>query len=264
MSQFAWQTQNTKEAACLGVLDLPIRTQRAVDARTGREVTQFFIGLTSVRRKPAYHRDTVLTAWKKGTLEQSEPLHPFLQGCRAEHNYEMLLDAQKTGRRIRLVGVGAVKGAKAMATQYRDGEEEPELVNSLCVFRLADLSLVAALGTLGIPCIKMEHNGSYHIYTLPVEGRMLLMPTGELGRYNGIKISARQEGRRDLLLEEQEPAHPLLPAYGARQIHGQLLKHIKSERRQMLVRPDGSRRMAIVSDNPTGRVMDILDEHFRV
>lgn len=263
MSHLAWQTQNTKEAACLGVLDLPIRTQRSVDEKTGREITQFFVGPQSVRRTPPYHRDTVLQAWKKGTLEKTEPLHPFLQGCRAEHNYEMLLDAQKRGRRIRLVGVGS-KGAQAMATEYREGEESPELVNAAAVFRLADLSLVAALGTLGIPCIKIEDTGKHHIYTLPVEGHLLRIPGGVLGRYNGVQIAARQEGKRDLLLEERDPNHPLVAAYGTRQIHGQLLKHIKDERRQMLVRPEGTKRMAIVSDNPTGRVMDILEEHFRL
>lgn len=264
MSHIAWQTQNTKEASCLGVLDLPIRTQRAVDARTGREITQFFIGPCSARRKPPYYRDEVLTRWKTGDLEKKEPLHPFLQGCRAEHNYELLMDAQKRGRRLRLVGVGNASGAAAMATEYRDGEESAELLHSPYVFRLADLSLVAALGTLGIPCVKMEFNGDHHIYTLPVEGHLLMMQNGSLGRYNGAKICTRQEGRKDLQLEERDPGHPLIPAYGARQIHGQLLKHIKDERRQMLVRPEGTQRMAIVSDNPTGRVMDLLEEHFRV
>lgn len=265
MSQsFAWQTQNTKEAACLGVLDLPIKTQRSIESTSGREITQFFVGPRSVRRNPPYFRDAVLQAWKKGDLEKNEPLHPFLQGCRVEHNYELLLDAQKRGRRIRLVGVGPKSGSAAFATEYRDGEEALELVNEPLIFRLADLSLVAALGTLGIPCVNIEFNGKHHIYTLPVEGHLLRQRDGSLGRYNGVNLCQRQEGKRDLDLELRDPSHPLVSAYGTRQIHGQLLRHIKDERRLMLVRAPGTQRMAIVSDNPTGRVMDILEDHFRL
>lgn len=265
-THFAWQTQNTKEAACLGVLDLPIRTHRSREERSGREILQFFIGPESVRRRPKFNRDEVLKAWKTGDLEKTQPLHPYLQACRSEHNYEMLLDAQKTGRRIRLVGVGAEAGKAAFATEYRDGEECAEMKDAQMVFRLADLSLVAALGTLGIPCIKMEWSGKHHIYTLPVEGLPLLIPNAsstnhQLGRYNGVNICIRQENKRDLELEARDPNHPLVSAYGARQIHGQLLRHLKDERALLFIRPPGCPRSAIVSDNPTNRVMDIVQDH---
>lgn len=265
----AWQTQNTKEAACLGVLDLPIRTHRSREERTGREILQFFVGPESVRRRPKFRRDEVLRAWKSGELEKTQPLHPYLQACRAEHNYEMLLDAQKSGRRIRLVGVGAEPGNPAFATEYRDGEEAAEMKAANMVFRLADLSLVAALGTIGIPCIRMEWNGRHHIYTLPVEGLPLLLPAPTVtdrrqGRYNGVQLCLRQEGKRDLELEACDPNHPLVSAYGARQIHGQLLRHLKDERALLFIRPPGCPRSAIVSDNPTGRVMDMVQDHLGV
>ncbi len=258
MSSSSWSTSNTKEAACLGALNLPIRTQVTQDARSGKVLTQFFVGAQSVPGGPVYHRDYVLQNWKKGTLETEKPLHAFLQGVRAEHNYERLLDAQKQGRQIRLVGV-----ADSYATEYRDGEELPEMINAKAVFRLADLSLVAALGTLGFPCIKMEHNGQFFIYTLPVESHVLRLRHGPTGRYNGIQISARGEGK-SLLLEDTDPSHPLVAAYNARQVHGQLLKHLGQTGRMIILRPEGTQRKAIVTSQASGRVMDIVNQNMKL
>jgi hypothetical protein len=277
---FAWQTTNTKLASALGQLRFPIRGQVTQDDRSGKVMTQFFIGDESIGTTPIYKRDFILQNWSAGALEKSEPLHPFLQGLRVEHNYDMLLDAQKQGRRIRLVGV-----ADSFATEYRDGEELPELVQAPMVFRLADLSLAAALGTLGIPVIKIERNGDKHIYTLPVEGHLLnqyertvkreAVPWGTahaaegksaviVGRYNGITLAQRQDGSRDLLMEIRNPGHPIVAAYHTRQVHQYLVKQIASERKIICIRPEGTQRKAFVTDNPTGSVMDKVNDHLRL
>lgn len=257
MGSYSWSTENTKLAACLGgPLDLPIRLQVTQDVRSGKVLTQFFVGPKSVRLNPPYQRDLILKAWKDGSLEDKTPLHPFLMGTRAEHNYDLLLDAQKQGRRIRLVTVG-----NGFATEYRDGEEDPEMVNARDCFRLADLSLVASLGTLGLPCIRMDWDGKKHIYTLPVEGKLLTLPDGSRGRYNGINIGMRKEpGKTPLLIEDRDPNHPLVWAYHTRQTHGRLLKMLAKETRLLLIRPEGTQRKAIVSENAAGRVMDKVNE----
>ncbi len=256
---FSWHTKNTKLASALGYLQFPIRTQVNQDVRSGKVETMFFMGDTSVDVNPPYVRDFILQNWDAGTLAQAEPLHPFLQGMRAEHNFEMLMDAQKKGRRIRLVGV-----AGSHATEYRDGQELPELVNAAMVFRLADASLVAALGTLGIPVIKIEYDGKRHIYTLPVEGHALRQRDGSVQRYNGVTLAQRQDDCRDLLLELRDPRHPIVSAYGTRQVHQQLLKHLESEVEILCIRPEGTQRKAFVTINATGAVMDKVTDHFRV
>jgi len=256
---FAWQTQNTKLASALGQLQIPIRTQVTQDERTGKVLTQFFLGAQSVGVNPPWNRDWILQAWQNGSLEKEQPLHPFLQGLRVEHNHELLMDAVKQGRRIRLVGV-----ADGYASEYRDGEELPEMQRAAMGFRLADISLVAALGTLGIPVINFEFDGKKHIFTLPVEGHPLKQIDGTVQRYNGITLAQRQEGSRDLLLELRDPRHPLVAAYGTRQVHQQLLRHLSQERRILLVRPEGTQRKAFITDNATGVVMDKVREHFRV
>lgn len=256
---FSWQTTNTKLASALGQLQIPIRTQVSQDDRSGNVTTQFFMGDKSVGINPPYVRDFILQNWQKGTLEQTEPLHPFLQGLRSEHNFEMILDMQNRGRRIRLVGV-----AGSYATEYRDGAELPELVNASMVFRLADASLAAALGTLGIPVIKCEWDGKRHIYTLPIEGHPLKLLDGTVQRYNGVTLAQRQDDKRDLLMELREPKHPIIPAYHTRQVHQQLVKHLKEERRILCIRPEGTRRVAFVTDNATGTVMDRVNDHLRL
>lgn len=257
MSSLTWHTLNTKIAAAFGALRMPIRTQVTQDERSGQVVTQFFVGQQSVGLTPPHDRALILYNWERGELQKSDPLHPFLQGLRAEHNNELLLDAEKKGRRIRLVGVDG-----SHATEYRDGEELPEMVTAQMVFRLADRSLVAALGTLGIPVIKIEHDGKRYIYTLPIEGHPLKQRDGSVQRYNGLNLSVRQEGSRDLALELRDPAHPLLAAYNTRQVHIQLVKHLKSEARMLILRPEGTQRKAFVTENATGRVMDRVMEHF--
>ncbi|GAA5139403.1 hypothetical protein GCM10023213_20030 [Prosthecobacter algae] len=257
---YSWSTSNTKEAACLGGLGFPIRTQVTQDARSGNVLTQFFIGDINVGGTTPYNRTLIIKCWHDGSLEKQFPLHPFLQGARAEHNYEMLLDAQKHGRRLRLVGV-----ADSHATEYRDGEEAQEMINAQAVFRLADLSLVAALGTLGLPCVKIEYNGKHHIYTLPVEGHALRLEDGSTGRYNGINIAMRTApGQKSLLIEDRDPKHPLIAAYTARRVHGELLKHLGNTGRMIILRPEGTGRKAIVTSNASGRVMDIVNNNFKI
>lgn len=258
MGTYAWSTTNTKLAAILGYLQFPIQPDKTLDERSGNIAIQFFIGDVSVT-EPAIGRDALLKDHKEGTLEAREPLHAFLQGCRVQHNYERLLEAQKTGRKLRLVGVG-----DSHATEYRDGQEVPEMVNAREIFRLADLSLVAALGTLGVPCINIEHNGIHHIYTLPVEGLPLRMSDGSVGRYNGLNLAMRQDGSKDLLLEARDPNHPLMHAYGVRQVHGQLRRAVERSVGQVLLRPEGTKRMAFISANAPAHTLDYVFKQFKI
>lgn len=255
----AWQTDNTKLAAALGLLQFRITTQVSVDSRSGKTYTQFFVDAESVDSK--YQLGPLLANWHNGTLEKGAPLHPFLQGIRSEHNYDCMLDAQgPQQRRLRLVGV-----ANGHATEYRDGEELPEMINQKAVLQLADLSLVAALGTLGIPVIKREYNGKFNVYTVPVLGHPLRDRNGQVIRYNALEIAARMEqGKKPLKIEVTDPTHPLLPAYWTRQIHGQLLRHLGTEKKILVVRPEGTQRIAFISENATGRVMDKVNNHFKL
>jgi len=254
-----WHTSNTKLAAALGALTFPIRTQVYQDLRTGKVNTLFHVGDTSVNGR--HHRASLLEAWRNGGLVESEPMHPLLQGLRCQHNYELLLDAQKQGRRIRLVGV-----AGGRATEYRDGEEAAELQRTLHRWQTMDLSLVAALGTLGVPVIAIQQQGDRHLYTLPLEGHPLLQEDGTHQRMNALTLGQRSDpGRHELLLETRDPDHPLVAAYNARAVYVQLIRHLREEGRLIVHRPPGTGlgKMAITSDNPAENVKAKLFKHFR-
>lgn len=259
---FHWDTSNTKLAANLGALGFPIKTQIIRDDRSGKSETHFYIGDVSLYR-PSLARDRLLKSWaapkSEERLETQDPLHPFLQGLRVEHNYEMLLDAQKTGRKLKLVGVGG-----SHATEYRDGEESPAMIFARDVIRIRDLSLAAALGTLGIPVVKIEGAGRDHTYTLPAKGHPLKLADGSVGSYDASVISRRVPGKIDLELETSDPDHPLVAAYNVRAVHVQLIKHLHEEKKLLWLRPPGTGRTALISEAATNRVLDRVQKHFRV
>lgn len=255
------QTTNTKIAACLGALGIPIRTDVCQDERTGRHLTTFFCGLSSALPGMRHETEGVLRDWKSGALEKSDPWHPFLCGLRAEHNYELLLDAQARGRRLRLAAV-----AGGHATLYADGDETPQMKSAASVVQTRDLSLAAALGTLGLPVIRMAGQTGTLAYTLPQLGHALLrFPSGEVVRWDAATIMRRAEpGRLDLLLERTEPHHPLVAAYNARHVHNCLRRHLHETGRLVLLRKPCSMRAAYVSENASGRVMDRVARHFQI
>lgn len=268
---FFWRTPNTKLAAALGALGFPMTPEVDYDEHTGRESTEWKIGDRSAWHPALLSRDELLKQWKKGDLAKGDPLHPMLQGLSCEHNQEMLRDAQNKGRRIRLVGV-----RDSHATEYRDGQEASEMVNAAGLFQTEDLSLCAALGTLGIPVVKIEGAGAHHRYFLPLEGHPLRLPDGTVARYSSVWLARRftppedwpeAEKRRcatDLQLEHDEPSHPVVSAYNCRRVHHQLLAVVRGFQRRIHLRPPGTSRAAIIGEKASDRVLDRVRQHFRI
>lgn len=268
-----WRTPNTKLAAVFGALGFPLTPERDYDERSGRSSLEWKIGDQSAfalyQHLPP--RAPLLEQWKKGEMEAADPLHPFLQGLSVEHNVELLRDAQNKGRRICLKGV---RGSHA--TEYRDGEEASDMLFTRRVMQTEDISLVAALGTLGIPVIKIEGGGQQSRYTLPEFGHPLRLPDGTVSRYSSIHLSRRftppddwtaEEKRRcagDLHLEHDEPHHPVVFAYNVRRVHLQLLREIRRFQMRIHLRPPGTCRVAIIGEKPSGPLLDRVQKHFRI
>ena len=72
------------------------------------------------------------------------------------------------------------------------------------------------------------------------------------------------EDNRNLLLEESDPRHPLVHAYGVRHVHAQLRKAMKAEKGRVLLRPEGTKRMAFISPDAPGHTLDRVFAHFKV
>lgn len=255
-----YQTQNTKIAAALGALQFPIQTDVAYDTTSGKTLTTFTIGLRSADGRYAdCHK--LVKDYENGELEKADPWHPFLCGLRCEHNYTMLQDAQHQGRRIRLVPV-----AGGHATAYRDGDELPQFVHALETIQLADLSLAAALGTLGIPVIRIDGPRGNRMYTLPRYGHELTMfGSGEIKKWDARVLAEREvSGQLDLRLAATEPGHPVVAAYDCRHVYNQLRRHLGQTGKLVLIRDPQTLRAAYVSENASGRVLERVQRHMRV
>lgn len=257
-STSGWSTSDTNLATALAVLGFVIRTQIIKDDpdRSGRVDTHFFISDYSEDKK--YHRDALLKLWRGGDLELQDPHHPFLQTFRARRNVNYLLRALHSGTFIRLMGV-----ANSHAAVYAEGTELPSLMDSNNRVTTLDLRLAAALGTVGIPVIKISGHGGRKEFTLPRYGHQMMLPGGG-GVYDAAELIKHQEGSRDLLLEQTQPDHPVVSAYNALRVYGQIKTHLSHETALIMLRPPGTSRTALVSENASGRVMDRARSHFGI
>ncbi len=255
---YDWHTRNINLAAALGALMFPLRPQPYHDLRSGRVDTLFEVGAVSVNG--VWQRDPLVGKLGKKKLEVEDPLHPLLQGLRAVYNYEMLLGAQKTGQHLRLTGV-----ADSHAAVYVEGQEIPEMVNAKALYKTADLSLCAAVGTLGIPVVKIEDaGGGRRFYYLPVLGHALRFRGQVLQHDVGVLAERSEPGKCfDLKLETTDPAHPMVAAYNACAVRAQLKKALDETGRIIVHRHPRQplKKMATTTQNPALHVRERVGKH---
>lgn len=257
-------TRDLTLAAGLGMLGFPIRVEVVVDdpeRRSGQELRQFHIGPLSATT--GLERGVLVRAFMSGELEREDPLHPLLQVVRARACYGAILDAQNRGRRIRLVGTPG-----SYASVYTDGQELPRLVVQEECIETDDLALAAALGTVGIPVIRITGSGR-HVYTLPNRGHLLRRwPDDEavpMVQHVAALLARRQPGSKyELALAAEDPLHPLVSAYHGLDACAQLKRALAHAPRAVMLRPPGTCRTALVGLNAEGRVMDRVMRHFKV
>lgn len=254
---YDWHTSSLRMAAALAAVRFPIRILVSQDLTTGKVQTLFEVPGVSMDGK--WQRDGMIHGLNSGALERSEPMHPLLQGLRALRNYELLVEAQRSGQHLRLVGV-----AGSQASEYRVGQEVPEMLNAKALFQTADLALVAAMGSLGIPVIRIEDGGGgRRLYTLPALGHALSF-RGQVVRHEAVALSRRTApGQWDLLLEQTDPEHPMVAAYNAVSCRAQLKKALGETGRVIVHRHPKAplKRMAVTSEDPAPHVKEKLRKH---
>lgn len=254
----AYSTTNTKHAAAIAALGYPIRVHHDAevvnDELTGKASVQFDLQDVSVTQ-PGETLTALRKAWGTRKLD---PLHPLLVGLSACHNFELLLDWQKTGRRLRLAAL-----EKSQRFEYRDGEELPALRWAATVVQIADLNLVAALATVGFPAIDVTGSAGSRLYSLPQFGHARRIGDQLATEDAALLIRRAQPGKLDLVIETEAPDHPLCAAYSALHCWAQLRTIVKQRQRNLVMRwPAETQRMCIISEHATDRVLDISREHF--
>ena len=245
-----WPTHSLSQASCLGALGFPIRTDVVLDERSGEEVTTFYMGLQSLWNSMA--TDALINDWHSGRLEQADPLHPFLCGLRACHNANTIASSLRNEDRIRLKLT-----ADDHVTIYDDGDELPSLRDADELIETTDAGLVAALGVIGIPMI--EHDNG--LFRLPRFGHSVKALSGEWMRHDA---QALIQQLRENRLERDEPQHPLISAYNARCVQNQILRHLHSTGRRVLLRKPRSLRSAFISEQASDDMLDRVQRHFRI
>jgi hypothetical protein len=120
-----------------------------------------------------------------------------------------------------------------------------------------DASLVAALGVIGIPMIEHDRG----LFRLPRFGHSVKAPSGEWMRYDA---QALIQQLRETRLERDEPQHPLISAYNARCVQNQIVAHLHSTGRRVLLRKPRSLRSAFVSEQASDDMLDRVQRHFRI
>jgi hypothetical protein len=253
--------RSTKVAAVWAAVMGMVKTEVVVDDRSGKEETVFYLPLKGVVPGREVDLEKVWGQWKKGDLAKVDPWHPVLCGMRVEHNYEMLLEAQKSGLRLRLVSVDG-----GYASEYVEGEEPAGVKETRDYVETQDLSLVAALGTLGLPMVGLLGVPGARVYRVARVGHVLRMwPSGALVRWDA-RVLMERAGPEvlDLKLEAVEPLHPMVSAYNARYAAVKLKRHLGRAKKLVVYRQPRSMRQAVVTENASAEVMERVKGYFRV
>lgn len=256
----AYSTTNTKHAAAIGALGFPVAVNLDAevinDELSGKSSIQFCFQDES----PLWPGETLTTIRKGWAARKLPPMHPLLVGLSACHNFELLLDWQKTGRRLRLIGL-----EQSRRFELRDGEEPPALRWPATAVQLSDLNLTAALATLGFPVVDATGAAGARSYTLAQFGHARRIDERLVTEDAALLMRRAEPGKLDLLLERDDPTHPLCAAYSALHCWSQLRAIVKRRQRNLVMRwPAETQRMVVISEHACDRVLDIAREHFRL
>ncbi|MFT3991056.1 MAG: hypothetical protein QM680_06555 [Luteolibacter sp.] len=151
--------KDTDHAAAYGTLGMPIRIMRGLDIRSSKESSHFGVGLQNLDGTEKTKR--IQSLHRKGALEKKEPMHAFLVVLAAFENRERLLDCANRGTMISLVR----PGGRGPCRYVLGSEGLPGLRADVPVLKTGDLKLVAALGVIGLPVLRIDGSkGNYIFY----------------------------------------------------------------------------------------------------
>ena len=240
-------TQKTILAAALGTMGFIVRTERALDERSGKRTRTFHLSATSI--------DGVLTSnslkksYESGEMLTAFPEHPVLDICYAKQNRDRLLDAVNKGDRIQLV---KQKGAARTFYQRGQGTSFPGLTAAHTqLLAIKDLNIVAAFARFGVPVLHVEGPQGQRKFYLDALQR-LTTPAAELAG--------------DLLktwrAKELHNEHPFGYAVLGLINYSRLVRSMEAETEHVLIRKPNSQKSAIVDPRTTNKGLDKMRRFF--
>lgn len=238
-------TRDTRVAAAMANLRIPVTIKSVFDEHSGREESTFFFQAASPDGK--WRASPIRGAWKTGTMEARTPAHPFLTGIRAQVNRERILDMAVKGHRFTLQPAAA----GAVWTYQPDSQASlPGCTEGQPVLRTGDLKLVAALVTIGFPILHLRGHQPHFEWFLPTTG-----PAGE----NAEDLLRRLRAPR----LEQDNLHPFFLAYDCLVTRERLLDALKAVPRKIHLRAPHSDRRALITEGAHQKHWDEIARFFR-
>ncbi len=241
-------TRDTRLAAALGTLGVPIEIRKTLDARSGRMFYQFQLGLRSECGR--YLAARLKHQIRSGRLERMQPDHEALTALRGMRNRELILDLQNKGRFIWLAEV-----PKTNLWQYVPGDSGlPGARGQKEVIETKDLKMAAALGIVGVPLLAVYGGRGDHSYILPRFG----LPGGNGGPADAARLMKAWRNNRDAL----PPDCPFSQAMWGLLNRERLVNALHAEIESILLRKPRSMKSAIVRSDATDKAFDRVKEHF--
>lgn len=278
MSQEAWtrvaadppgKVANTNLVAAFATLGVPVRTELVIDDKTGNRDLAFFLATQFMLRGALVRTKKLMNQYWRGDLEKADPAHPLLDCLRGLHNAHCILDWMHRGAPYRLAMQAG--GSRAVYVSGTDGRSFEACVTTRRV------AVAGALGVLGIPLLRVEGTEGHHTFVFPDLG--LPMRRGESftgaviaedtahgdGPYSAVQVLGDflqgvgvRDDRKLTKLEKDQPAHPFLYAYFARENRQRLLAHLDRAVPLILLRSGG--RSAFVHRDAKDSAWDQADD----
>lgn len=251
----AFQTSDTKLAACLVALGFPYEHRLRHRQSDGKDYIDFAFGTRSQRPQFATFTIAIARFFKNGALP---PMHPLCVMMRALKNRDCMMDMIK-GTPMRLVSV-----ADGCMTEFRHGAENPQLLTLPREIRLPDMDLAVCLAGLGIPPQSITGSPPAHVFHLARHGYTLRGDKPKVpimhDAHHLLRRAPTAADPQHLALEDEQPLHPMVLSYDALTIRAELQALIRKTMPSLIVEQAGM--AAEISLNYTGRVMKKLAARF--
>lgn len=249
MSEQRTLTRDTRLAAALGTLGIPIEIRKSREAASGKVFTLFHLALRSLCGCHDTRRLKAQIA--NGRLEAMDPAHEALTALRAMMNRERLLDFQNKGNFMRLAAV-----PHTPLWQYVAGDSGlPGKAGQKELIETSDIKLVCALGLVGIPLLAMDGQRGAYRYFLP---RYSLPRTDGQPPADAVRLMQAWRTCREAMPPDCSFAHGMWGLTNRERLVNALNAEIES----ILLRKPRSQKSAIVRADASDDAFDRVKEHF--
>jgi hypothetical protein len=243
-------TRDTKEAAALSTFGVPIRIDKAVDSKSGREYYTFYLGAKTESAVGGVGRLRKL--YRERKMSEAAPDHPLLWCLVVMRNRERLLDLANKGHFMR--------PARLTSGQYllrKSDQGLPGIAGVNPIVKVTEMAMAASLITLGVELLGI--NG-------PHGARVFYFRNTTVA---GAKI--RIENVHNLILQyratrlaAEAPEHPLLYCMLCLHNRNKLLQAMKDQVQMVIVQKKNSPKSALIRADASDASWDRVQQHFGV